>query len=59
MVSVGSYLYVYVGEILHRFAWLPFWQHLLKHRSVSKEIIMFVDEMDITKSSAISASVCV
>lgn len=49
MVRVGSYL----------FAWLPFCQHLLKHRSVSKEIIMCVDRMNITKSSVISASVCV
>lgn len=52
-----SVSYVYVGGILHRFSRLPFWQRLLKHRPVSKEIIMFVDEMNITKLSVISASV--
>lgn len=45
-------------KFLRKFAQLPFCQHLLKHRSVSKEIIMFVDRMTITKSSVISASVC-
>lgn len=62
MVSVGIYLFVYVWRnfiFFFFFAWLPFWQHLLKNRSVSKEITMFVDRMNITKSSVISASVCV
>lgn len=40
---------VILGEISYKCAWLPFWQDLLKHRSVSKEMAMFVDGMAITK----------
>lgn len=40
---------VILGEISYKCAWLPFWQHLLKHRSVSEEMAMFVDGMAIAK----------